>query len=110
MLLALCHPVEILLYENGMRSSSEVQETLEVFQVFYNLHFSKVLSDCSIKTSCATSNKYLGSIWVPLSYIKLSSCNLCPIYAVLLTLNPASSGAQVSLNNEQGMLWQIKLA
>lgn len=54
-------PVELLLYENRMRIGSEVQEILELFQMLYNLHFSKDLSDCIIKNSCASSNKYLGS-------------------------------------------------
>lgn len=52
-------PVELLLHENGKRIASEVQETQEVFQALYNFHFSKALSDCNIKSSCAASNKYL---------------------------------------------------
>lgn len=76
-------PVELLLYENRMRIGSEVQEILELFQMLYNLHFSKDLSDCIIKPVVPL----LISIWAPLLYIKLSRCNLHPLYTVLLRLN-----------------------
>lgn len=52
-------PVELLLYESGKIIVSEVRETQEVFQVLYNFHFSKALSDYNIRSNCATSNKYL---------------------------------------------------
>lgn len=47
--------------------AQEVQETLTVFKILYNLNFSKALPDSKMKPKCATLNKCL------------SSFTLCPV-------------------------------